>query len=213
MSALAGIALVLLFLWNTLLVYPLRVLVVFFHELAHAAAALATGGSVHLIHVNAFEGGLTITRGGNSLVMLSAGYIGSLLIGGGILVWSSRSHAPQRISRALGVVLLVATIWLVRPVVGFGFVFGLVTSGALLAFADALGRDGNAFVLKVIGMASCLYAVYDIWSDVLSRRDIVTDADLLANTTGIPAVAWGMLWMTIAVAGTVFFVREACRER
>jgi len=35
-----------LFLWNTWVVYPLKILVVFFHELSHGLMAVVTGGSI-----------------------------------------------------------------------------------------------------------------------------------------------------------------------
>ena len=43
---LAGIFVVVYCLWNTSLVYPLKILVVFFHEISHGVAAVLTGGSI-----------------------------------------------------------------------------------------------------------------------------------------------------------------------
>ena len=52
--ALAGAALL---LWDTFVVYPFRVFVVFLHEISHGLAAVATGGSIVSIGLSFDEGG------------------------------------------------------------------------------------------------------------------------------------------------------------
>ena len=81
-AILAGV----LLLWNTWIVYPLRLLVVFFHELSHGLAAIVTGGRVIEIQLDPREGGLAVTQGGSPLLIASAGYLGSLIIGGTTLL-------------------------------------------------------------------------------------------------------------------------------
>jgi hypothetical protein len=48
--------------WDTPLVYPIKIFVVFLHELGHALAALLTGGQVVSIQIFPDESGLTTTR-------------------------------------------------------------------------------------------------------------------------------------------------------
>ncbi|MFV1959099.1 MAG: M50 family metallopeptidase, partial [Planctomycetota bacterium] len=51
-----GLLLVLLavgLLWNTWLVWPLKILVVFFHEMGHGLAAVLTGGRIVEIRLEA----------------------------------------------------------------------------------------------------------------------------------------------------------------
>ena len=64
-------------LWDTPLVYPIKIFVVMLHELGHALAALITGGQVVGIQIYPEQGGVTFTRGGWPFVILSAGYVGS----------------------------------------------------------------------------------------------------------------------------------------
>ena len=78
--------------WNTWAVYPLKILVVFFHELSHGLAAWITGGSIERIELVAQQGGLCVTRGGSTFLTLSAGYLGSLFWGGLILVVAARTR-------------------------------------------------------------------------------------------------------------------------
>ena len=73
-------------LWPTVWIYPFKIFVVFLHELSHAVAGLATGGTVQRITLDPAEGGATYVNGGNAFVMLSAGYLGSLLWGLAILL-------------------------------------------------------------------------------------------------------------------------------
>ncbi len=198
--------------WQTWLVYPLKILVVFFHELSHGLAAILTGGSVVEIQLDPREGGLAVTRGGSRFVILSAGYLGSLLVGGVILVAAAGSRQDRVITGILGVVLAAVTLLLVRPWFGFGMIFGLAAAAVLLLAARFLSHGLNDFLLSVIGLTSCLYAVIDIKSDVLDRPELRSDARMLAELTGLPTVLWGLLWIVLAVVGTFLFVRLALRS-
>ena len=78
---LIGIFIVIAFLWNTQVVYPLKIFVVFMHEVSHGLAALATGGSIKEIQIVQQEGGHAVTLGGSRFWTLTAGYLGSLAVG------------------------------------------------------------------------------------------------------------------------------------
>jgi len=67
-------------LWQTPLVTPLKILVVYLHELSHGIAAIVTGGEIVKISISPDIGGVIWTRGGSRFLVLSAGYLGSLLI-------------------------------------------------------------------------------------------------------------------------------------
>jgi len=211
-AGLAVCVVVIAVLWNTWAVYPLRLLVVFFHELSHGIAALATGGSIVEIRMNAQEGGLCITRGGMRFVTLSAGYLGSLIWGGAFLIVATRTKGSQIALELLGALLLLVTLIWVRPAIGFGFAFGLVTGLALIAAANLFKPVMTELLLTVIGLTSCLYAVLDIKSDILDRPHAVSDAVLLADATGVPALVWGVLWFGVSLALAVRFILVASRR-
>ena len=199
--------------WNTWVIYPLKILVVFFHELSHAVAAWATGGHVIGIQLQAAEGGLCTTAGGNTFLVLTAGYLGSLIWGGVILNLAARTQADKALTVFLGVLLLAVTGWLVRPVVHFGFLFGAVTGLGFVACGLALPHGVNDILLKLVGLTSCLYAVLDIKSDVLYRPQARSDAYMLAELTRLPTVLWGVVWFAAAVALSGYFLLLACRRR
>ena len=207
------IVLAVVLLWDSWLVYPLKILVVFFHELSHGLAAVLTGGSIVEIQLQKEQGGLCITRGGIRFVVLSAGYLGSLVAGGTILLLAARSRNDKAITGTLGVILLAVTLLFVRPWFGFGMLFGLLSAGALVLAAMYLGKVGNDWLLRVIGLVSCLYAVMDIKSDVLDRPEVRSDARMLAEHTGIPTIVWGVLWIAVALVAVFYFLRAASRLR
>ena len=212
-AILLGLGAAVFFLWDTVLIYPLRLLVVFFHEMSHGLAAIATGGSVVEIRVVAAEGGLCITQGGSRFFILSAGYLGSMMWGGTILLLASRARIHQGLSVLLGIVMTAVTLWLVRPVESFGFAFGLLAGFALLAAGLRLNATGNKYMLKAIGLVSCIYVVLDIRSDILDRPGLRSDAFMLAEHTGVPTLVWGLAWIAIALVSGFYFLILSSKKK
>lgn len=185
-------------LWDTAIIYPVKIFVVLLHELSHAAAAVLTGGSVERILLDVHQGGATYTRGGNAFLTLSAGYLGSLLWGALFIILAfSKWLKPRWIMSGVGASVLLLTLFLVRGFFGFGF--GILFSIGLLAGAKYLSQGVNRGLLLGLGLTSALYAILDIKSDVLDRPHLMSDAAMLAEMTGIPTAAWGFLWIGLAL--------------
>jgi len=198
-------------LWDTAFIYPFKVFVVLLHEVSHAAAAVATGGSVERILLNAQQGGVTYTRGGNAFLTLSAGYLGSLLWGTLFVVLAfARRMKPRWIMGGVGASVLLLTLSLVRGFFGMGF--GILFAGALLAGAKYLSQGVNRGLLLGLGLTSTLYAILDIKSDVLDRPHLPSDAAQLAEMTGIPTAVWGFLWIGIALLVSAWLLRWVARR-
>lgn len=211
-AALTALAAVVIALWDTPVIYPLKILVVFFHELSHGLMATLTGGSIERIELVAQQGGLCITSGGSRVLTLSAGYLGSLVWGGLILTLASRTRLDRPVITALGVMLAAITILFIRPFAGFGFAFGCAAAGALMAMGAFLPARACDLALRVIGLTSCLYAIADIKSDVLDRPGLRSDAAMLGEVTGLPTVFWGVLWIAIAAIVGFGFLILASRK-
>ncbi|MEX1256701.1 MAG: M50 family metallopeptidase [Gemmatimonadota bacterium] len=199
------------FLWNTPVVYPLKLFVIFLHEISHGIAAVATGGSIQEITINPRLGGACYCPGGNAFLTLSAGYLGSLVWGGVILEagWRARSRV-HLVVRIAGAMMLLLTLLFVRGI--FGFVFGAAFGIALILTARHLSLPTNRRVLEVLGLTSCLYAVLDIKSDVLDRPELPSDAAMLGELTGVPTLVWGALWITMALGISAWLFRRAYRH-
>jgi len=210
---LLGLAAAVGVLWETPVVYPLKILVVFFHELSHGLMAILTGGEIVEIQVVAEQGGHCITRGGSRVLTLSAGYLGSLVWGGVILTLAARTRWDRTIAVVLGGLLLSVTATFVRPFLSFGFGFGVASSLALLLLGLKLSERVCDLVLRLIGLTSCLYAVLDIKSDILDRPGLRSDAAMLAEVTGMPTTFWGVLWISVAVITGIAFLLFASRQQ
>jgi hypothetical protein len=213
LASLVGLMVVVALLWNTRFVYPLKILVVFFHELSHGLAALITGGSIVRIEIVAQEGGLCVTMGGSRFLVLTAGYLGSLIWGGVLLLLAARTRLDRGVSVALGAILLLVTLVYVRPFGGFGFIFGAISGSALVAVGLILPEAVNDYMLRLVGLTSCLYAVLDIKSDIIDRPNLRSDAVMLAEYTGLPSLFWGILWIAVAVVAAFFFLLYACKAK
>ncbi len=217
--ALLGLTyLVVAYFWDTQWVYPLKLVVVFLHEISHGIAALATGGRVVEIQVHQGEAGHCVTAGGNITLIYSAGYLGSLLFGVVILLLATRTRAERAVSMVLGVMLAgVAAAFIPWEANSFGKIFGILTGALLVAFG-VLPRIWPAALLRVVAVTSCLYAILDIKSDVLDRPGLDSDAVRLAEVTNISAQVWGGLWISVSlivtfVAGWIAVTGRRTTER
>jgi hypothetical protein len=181
------------------LVYPLRLLTVLLHEGGHALMAVVTGGRVVEIVVNAEESGHTLTSGGIPLLILNAGYLGSMLAG--LLLTS-----VPRVARGptlLAAVLALVALWFI-PVFSFGFLYTALVAIGLGLLAAKGSHRLCGLVLRGLGLFIVADAVRDILSDAGQG-----DAALLAQATWVPALVWTGLWLVAALALLVRAVRRA----
>lgn len=201
-----AIALMTLALWSSFIVYPFRVFVVFLHEVSHGIAAVLTGGRIVAIGLTFDEGGVCVTDGGSRFWILNAGYLGSLAWGVFFLLVGARRGRARALLACVGAFTLVVTVLYIRT--PFGILYGLAAGAALLAVARRLSTEVSEVLLAAIGVVSCLYAVWDVASDVLLRDASDSDASALALVTRIPAFLWGSAWMAISIAVLTLTLRR-----
>lgn len=198
-------------LWPTPLVYPLKIFVVMLHEISHGAAALVTGGRVERITLDPMQGGATYARGGSAFIMLSAGYLGSLLWG--LLLIRLSRGATTRVRKstmALGMLLMLVSVAVVRG--WFGLPFGLLVGLVLLFIGRRASVPFQRGVLLVLGVTSAMYALLDIRSDVLQRPGLRSDAFMLSELTGIPTIVWGIVWIGLGATACALALRNEFRR-
>lgn len=194
-------------LWNTPVVYPLKVFVVMLHEISHGIAAVATGGAIQRIELTFDQGGACYCGGGNAFLTLSAGYLGSLAWGALLLLIAVGAAKRHRITLiAIGSLIAAVTLLYIRSI--FGLVFGLLAGATLIMAARRLSPPVNRGILTVLGLTSCLYAILDIKSDILDRPEAHSDAYMLADITGIHTVVWGILWIGLALLVSGLLMRR-----
>ncbi len=167
----------------------------FVHEACHGIAAILTGGELHSFVINADTSGMALTRGGFRPVILLAGYAGSALVGGALLV-AARAHGLEKaICWAIAGFLGVFTLLFVRNLFGFGVGFGLA---AFFAYVARRGAGWQlAFLLSFLAVQSILNAFKDLLTLVLlSGRGTLTDAQLMSRefTAGlVPPVVFAVI--------------------
>ncbi len=184
-------------LWTTPALVPLKILIVLLHELSHAGATVLTGGSVVSLTVDAQQGGQVLSLGGNRFLTLSAGYVGSLALGVALFVIAVRTHFDRFMLGILGGLILLCTALYVRD--GFALLFCGVTGAAMIAIARFLWRDLNDLILRLIGLTSMIYVPLDIFSDTISRAHLQSDAWMLAEEIGGTTMFWGGVWLAISL--------------
>ncbi|MGB0385974.1 MAG: M50 family metallopeptidase [Ardenticatenaceae bacterium] len=219
-----GTVLVALFFWDTPILLPLKVFVVLLHEISHGLAALLTGGSVEQLILLSDQGGLAFTRGGNRFLILSAGYLGSALLGAVLmqLAWS-KSGIRRYAIHFIWMALLIILLFYIRDLYTAAYVAGT----AVVVFL--IGKWGPDMLkiglLWLVGTFSSLYAVIDIFTDILADGPLAgillfggssgfsNDAQLLASETFIPAFIWGLIWCGLAIAIFLFNVYSLASRR
>lgn len=184
-------------LWQTPVVVPLKILVVFLHELSHGAAAVLTGGDIERIEVSPRIGGSILTRGGSRFLVLTAGYLGSLLIGVTLLLVALRGTADRFVMAFMGTVTLLVTALYIRDL--FTMAFACLAGAAMLGCAKWLSHAVNDLALRVIGLSSMIYVPFDIYDDTLRRPHVRSDARMLAEEIGGATMMWGGLWLIISL--------------
>jgi hypothetical protein len=195
------------FLWNTTILYPLQILVVFFHESSHALMAILTGGEVMEMQIDYMQGGHVISRGGSRFLTLSAGYLGSLGWGAVIYFLAVKTDSDKFISCALGTIIILISILFIRNT--FGLVFGIAGATFLIFMGLKLSLEFNDFVLRVIGLTSMLYAPLDIFSDTIQRSYLRSDARMLAEEFGGATLIWGGIWILLSVVLINYCLRHS----
>ena len=183
-----------IFFWLTPALYPLKIFVVFIHETAHALATVLSGGRVVSMVVTPWESGYVEHVGGNPLLIASAGYVGSALFGGVMLVLAGRQQWTTTVFAALALLFGGVSLCFVRNT--FGICFGLGTAAVFAGLAWRRFR-GAHYIVEVLAVMSSLYALYDL-SDFL-LLGATTDAVILARLTHIPAFIWALLWSVMSL--------------
>jgi len=189
---------------------PLKILVVFMHELAHALMTILTGGEVISLSVSPRQGGLVMSVGGNRFLTLTAGYLGSLLIGVVLLLIALRTRADRFVMAVCGVAMLLVAVFYIRDLFALAFTVG--TGLGMLAMSRFLSQEVNDLALRVIGLTSLIYVPYDIFSDTIARSELRSDARMLAEEFGGTTMIWGGLWLVISFVVIWFCVRSVLGE-
>ena len=183
--------------WNHGILYPLKLLVVFFHEFSHCLATLLTGGRVEEIVIVKEQGGYAVSVGGNPFITMSAGYLGSILFGAALYMVTAASTKDRLIMSLMGLCICLITLLFVRNL--FGFIFCMSTGVVMILSGKYLSHQINDLILRLIALTNMLYVPLDIYSDTIARSYLPSDAQMLAQQFGGSTLIWGTLWIILSL--------------
>jgi len=175
------------------------------HEGGHALVSVLSGRRLDGIRLHPDSSGVTYSRGrrtGPGLVLTAAaGYVMPSLLGAGAALLLASQHLTAMLWLAL--VLLAATFLAIRNV--FGAVAVLATAGAVFVvsyYAPPQVQAGFAYLAVWFLLFGGIRPVLEL---VRGRRRSrsrarASDADQLAQMTGVPAGVWLAVFCLVAVA-------------
>ncbi len=189
------------FFWHSPAIQPVKLMVVLFHEMSHGIVALASGGKVLNIGITADEGGFCESDGGVTLLIVSAGYLGSMLTGG-LLLYLSRIRGCVAGVYILLTLTLTAAIFTVLHD-SYSRTFATSLAGSFIVLGFLVPGLLGALFLRLLGTVSCLYSIFDIYWDILATDRLgyapENDAVAISQITGIPPQGVGLLWLGLSV--------------
>ncbi len=187
--------------------YPLDLFLTFIHEGGHALAALLSGGKVLNLVVDPNQAGVTTTMRGFRPLVISGGYLGVSLAGALLLRLNTIPRIRKYILEAIALgVLALTMLYAGNP---FTLFLGIATAGTLgfiglktSAFTEYLVVN---FLAVYIGLGALkefptLWALHGGAARISAGGAAgMTDAEAMAQLSGIPANGWVVLWLSLSV--------------
>jgi Peptidase M50B-like len=180
------------------------------HEGGHALAALAARRRIDGIHLHADTSGLTISRGRPTgpgvVVMVAAGYVTPSLLGLGFAALLALDRVTAVLWLSAG--LLAAMLLLIRNM--YGGIAVAATGAAVIAvswFAAPDAQAGFAYVFSWFLLLGGIRPVFELQRKRRQRRAPQSDADQLAHLTGIPGIAWVLVFALVTVTAFLLGAR------
>ncbi|KAI0058995.1 hypothetical protein BV25DRAFT_1179769 [Artomyces pyxidatus] len=201
-------AVVLFGLWTVpgarIVITPLKLFAIGWHELCHAIAAVMTGGSIVKITIDPYLGGCTIVEGGHPASILSAGYIGSSILGA-LFIMAGFDTLVSKIMSFVAGLGLIAPMALVRD--KLTIVLILAYEGLLIGFWFIDHGQALRWYMLFLGMLHILYVVWDITDEKFFRKPNDSDATQFSFMyPRVPPHIWALFWIIFEIAMLVGFV-------
>lgn len=202
--------------------WPLEYLSTFLHEAGHALAALSSGGCVESFVVQPSGGGFARTDGGFLPLVFSGGYLGTTFAGCLLLFLNAWQRLRDKLLVLLGLIFLILGLGLGGNV--FTMAYAVTVGCALLGVGLSAWPTIQFHLVTTLGVLIGTDAVADLASLVLTSLGLVawqapegighnfSDADQLANLTGVPAIGWALLWTVVSVVALLGAARFMARR-
>ncbi|HEV7214145.1 MAG TPA: M50 family metallopeptidase [Chloroflexota bacterium] len=194
----------------SLLLLPIHPYLTFVHEGWHALVAVLTGGHVSNVHIFGVNGGgVTGISGGATLLIASAGYVGSAVTGATFLALLARPHW-------LRLAALVQYLWLALVALLWdhdinAWLYLLFFGVVLTVLARRVPERWFAIVMGFLALQLNLAVLGDLRTLlVLSAFSSAhSDALLAASVSHVPSLIWALVWTIMSALLLVWSMRYA----
>jgi len=201
-------AVVLFGLWTIpgarIMIIPLKLFAIGWHELCHAIFAIMTGGTITRMSIDPATGGCTTVRDGHPASILCAGYVGSTLMGGLFILGGFDTLAAKLLSFVAGIGL-IAPLSLVQD--KLTILLTVVYEGLLVGFWFIDHAQALRWYMLFLGMIHILYVIWDITDEKFFRKAHDSDCTQFSYLyKGIPAHVWAMFWIAFQLGSLIGFI-------
>ncbi|MDD5602874.1 MAG: M50 family metallopeptidase [Eubacteriales bacterium] len=216
-------AVVIMLLWNTFLMKPLKIFLVFLHETGHAFISFITGYGITNLNINLNESGFTtVATGGRfaGLLIVMGGYLGSLFFAALILILRKTS-----LKKFIPGIAAITYLMAAAAFQGMSFALSYAVIFVIAVFIIyMLNRERlTDLAVEIIGISGLVYVIYDTlvntllveinaWTGIISgwsRPGNISDAYRMGEMTGVPVFIWGLVCLLISL----FVARALLREK
>lgn len=174
---------------------PLTLLETLIHEMCHAVVAVLTGGIPQGITMDWAGNGVTPVFGGNPILVSMAGYLGTVILGGLVLHFSRTESTARKSILFLGLLCALSLMWTAFHGT-VGMITALLWSALLITANRQLNPVAVRFAAAFLGVHLSLSALHSLFylTKITSLTNVHSDAANMQALTGIPALAWAILW-------------------
>ncbi|KAJ7449585.1 peptidase M50B-like-domain-containing protein [Mycena latifolia] len=174
---------------------PLKLFTIGWHELCHIAAAILSGGRILKITIDPHVGGATIVEGGRPLFILSAGYIGSTLLGALFTLAGWDTLVAKVMSFVLGIGLIMP-LALVRD--KLTILLTIIYEALLIGFWFVDHGGALRWYCLFVGVMNVLFVIWDVADDRFFHK--TNDSDATQFAILYPSIGphqWAGFWIIV----------------
>ncbi len=211
-----------IFLRDTFLFKPMRLLATSIHEISHAAVCWLTGGQVLQLQVYENEGGVTRYRGGWRCLIAPAGYLGEAVWGVVFTVCSGGRRTATAAALLMVAALLISLCYSPnRTLVSLIVTYSTILLG-LIYVEWKIFNPILPFAILFFGVCLSVSALLDIFGHLVWRSQPGSDAYTLYEESRkcCPPRCIGCVWLITALlfqfAGiylAMMLLRDTCHDK
>jgi hypothetical protein len=186
--------------------YPFMIFSTWIHETCHGTAAILSGGRVNWLKIYENGSGLAYCSMPSGVMkrvfFKSAGYVGTALIGGVLLLFRRTKRGPRLGIYITGAVILLTSALFVRNT--FGLLILIPMGLVLLLCGWKLPSNRMRDVYALLAATCCLNAILSIHVLFSTESAYVggevrdSDAQAVAEILGLTCWIWALIWFIFA---------------